>query len=182
MKRKSERTPSIGHAALEILEGLGEATLETFFPRNYSYTAIWRPLLGLERSRKITRRTVSTILWRLQREGLVARTGARKNTVWRLTPAGEAQLHGSQRNMPANAISDGITRLVIFDIPEYERRKRTAIRTELMACGFRHFQKSVWMGECPLPKSFVALVDDLELAGKVHIFSVREKGTIGALD
>lgn len=181
MEKRNKRTYSITHAALEILGGLGEATLETFFPRNYSYTRIWRPLLGLERSKTITRRTISTILWRLQHEGLIARTGARKNTVWRLTPVGDAMLRGKGKEMSENCASDGITRLVIFDIPEYERKKRTAVRAELIACGFHHFQKSVWMGECPLPQSFITLVDDLELAGKVHIFSVRERGTISGL-
>lgn len=182
MKKRSERAHSIGYAALEILGGLGEATLETFFPKNYSYTRIWRPLLGLERSKRITRRTISTILWRLRCEGLVERKGATKNTVWHLTPAGEARLRGSEKNVLESHASDGITRLVIFDIPEYERKKRAAIRAELIGCGFRHFQKSVWMGECPLPKSFIMLVDDLELAGKVHIFSVRERGTIDGIN
>lgn len=180
MKKQDRKKYSIGRATLEILHGLGEATLETFFPRKYSYTRIWRPLLGLERSKKITRRTISTILWRLQREGLIARTGATKNAKWRLTPAGNVRLNEAEADRES-PMSDGITRLVIFDIPERERKKRTTVRAELVACGFHHLQKSVWMGDCPLPASFIALLDDLGLAGQVHIFSVREKGTIAGL-
>ena len=73
---------------------------------------------------------------------------------------------------------DGITRLVMFDIPEYERKKRTAIRTELVGCNFQQLQKSVWIGSCPLPEDFIALIDELKLKNNIHIFSVREKGTI----
>ncbi|OHA03500.1 MAG: hypothetical protein A3J58_03240 [Candidatus Sungbacteria bacterium RIFCSPHIGHO2_02_FULL_52_23] len=178
MKNQEEKKYSIGRATLEILGGLGEATLGAFFPRKYSYANMWRPLLGLERSRKITRHTVSTILWRLQREGLIVRMGGRKNAKWRLSPAGRARVDQVEANIENN-VSDGITRLVIFDIPERERQKRTAVRAELITCGFRHFQKSVWIGDCPLPVSFITLLDDLALAGKVHIFSVREQGTIG---
>lgn len=181
MEKQGGKKYSIGRAALEILHGLGEATLEAFFPRKYSHTRIWRPLLGLERSRKITRRTVSTTLWRLQREGLIARTGATKNAKWRLTPAGKTRLDEADVGMEYPA-SDGITRLVIFDIPEREREKRTAVRVELIASGFHHLQKSVWMGDRALPLSFIVLLDELELDGKVHIFSVLEKGTIGRID
>lgn len=178
MKKWNRSSGSIGHAALEILAGLGEATLEGFFPRKYSYARIWRPLLGLERSRKITRKTISTVLWRLQREGLVMRTGAKRNAKWRLTSAGKIRLEDAEEDRKSH-ISDGITRLVIFDIPERERRKRDMVRAELISCDFDQLQKSVWMGEHPLPKHFITLLDDFGLAGKVHIFSVRERGTIG---
>ena len=158
MKKKDQNHYSIAHAALEILGGLGEAALETFFPRNYSYTRIWRPLLGLERSKRISRRTVSTILWRLQREGLVARTGARKNAIWRLTSEGSAALQKKKMEPVETQVSDGITRLVIFDIPEYERKKRTAVRIELVACGLRKLKKISQFLLSPVKKMIMPLI------------------------
>lgn len=168
---------SIGQAILEKLDEFGEAALKVWFPRKYSYTRIWRPLLGLERSRRITRKTVSTMLWRLKQQGLVEWRGKKRGAAWRLTREGKEYMRKAA-DARARSASDGITRIVAFDIPERERGKRDTIRAELVACDFRQLQKSVWIGECPLPQDFVRLLDDLNLAGKVHVFSVREKGTI----
>ncbi len=173
---------SIGGAILSLLAEFGEGTLDVFFPRKYSYTRIWRPFLGLERSKKVTRATVSTMLWRLKQQGLVERVGETKSRMaWQLTGAGKKHLEQAAQDAPTVRKSDGIARLVIFDVPERERTKRNIIRAELVGCGFRQLQKSVWMGNHPLPQDFITLVDDLGLAGKVHIFSIRETGTISGL-
>ena len=74
--------------------------------------------------------------------------------------------------------SDGIMRLVIFDIPEKERKKRRALRAELISFNFSQLQKSVWAGENPLPEDFLSFLDELNLKNKVHIFSVRKHGTL----
>ena len=73
---------------------------------------------------------------------------------------------------------DGITRLVIFDIPEKERRKRNILRVELVTYDFKMLQKSVWIGATPLPEDFIHKLDKLNLKNKVHIFSVQEYGTL----
>lgn len=169
---------ALPQAVLEKLAELGEGTLDVFFPKNYAYTAFWRPVLGLDRKKKIPRRTISTILWRLKQQGLVERTGAKKIARWRVTPEGRDYLHPSEPMQNKNRLSDGITRLVIFDIPEQERKKRDLIRAELVGCQFTQLQKSVWMGQFPLPEDFITLIDTLELNGKIHIFSVRDPGTI----
>lgn len=172
---------SIGRAILEILGEVGVGTLEVFFPRKYSYTRIWRPLLGLERARALTPKTVSTVLWRLKCEGLIVRVGSKKKARWELTTMGNERRQETIRLLNQKKKSDGVMRLVIFDIPERERKKRDILRAELIECDFQQLQKSVWQGEHPLPESFVGLLDELALADKVHIFSVREKGTIAGL-
>ena len=179
MMKSSTKRYSIGHGVLKVLGDIGEVTLNSVFSRKYSSARLLYSLLGLERSRKINRRTISTILWRLKRQGLISRVGANKNAVWHLTSAGKTQLRQAVRDLKEHVISDGITRLVIFDIPERERKKRTIVRAELIACNFQQLQKSVWIGECPLPEDFIKFLDAMGLAEYVHIFSVREKGTIG---
>ena len=168
-------------AILACVAELGETTLNGFFPSKYPHAAIWRPLLGLERGEKIKRRTISTILWRLQQQGLVERTGAKKTAKWRVTPHGMEKLNQKEAQSRSKPVSDGIMRLVIFDIPENERRKRDVIRAELIGYGFEQLQKSVWIGRCPIPEDFIILMDTLMLNGKVHIFSVRDQGTIGEI-
>ncbi len=164
---------------LERLGELGEITLESFFPSKYSYTRIWRPLLGLDRPRRITRHAVSMSLWRLQKQGLVRRSVRKKASSWIMTPAGKKYLRDQEEMADRRAWKkDGIVRLVIFDIPERERRKRDMIRAELVGCDFQPLQKSVWMGDHPLPEDFVRLINEINLSAYVHIFSVREQGTI----
>ncbi len=162
-----------------ILEKIGEAgvlTLDAFLPRQYSYTLPSRKLLGLDSYPKATPRTISALLSRLKRQGLVVRHGAPGRSSWTISKKGVVWLKSNP--MPEVPAKDGISRLVIFDIPERERKKRDTVRAELIASHFRKLQKSVWIGENPLPEDFIALVDDLRLKGKLHIFSIRESGTI----
>ena len=171
------RSP-LTNLVIEKLLEFGEGTLDAFFPKNYSYAAIWRPLLGLDKKRKkVTRHNLSSILYRLQQQGLVERKGQIRKSLWCVTERG--MTHLAREKVKREEIQkDGVTRLVIFDVPERERNKRDMIRAELVECNFQQLQKSVWIGECPLPKTFVTLIDDLQLKSSVHIFSVREKGTI----
>lgn len=170
---------SVARVILEKLQELGEGTLDAFFPRNYAYTAFWRPLLGLDKPRKITRHTISMNLSRLRREGLVARLGTGRKSRWQLTAKGKKSLAKHPKHVESSSVrKDGITRLVIFDIPERERRKRDLLRVELLCCKFRQLQKSVWIGEYPLPEDFILLLDSLHLERNVHIFSIREEGTL----
>jgi len=172
------RKDSIAYGALSLLGEFGEGMLDAFFPAKYPYTALWRPLLGLDRAKRLKKGTVGATLWRLKQEGLVERIGAKKIARWRLTPKGAAELKRESSSRPMQPVSDGIVRLVVFDIPEYDRRKRDVVREQLIGCGFRQLQKSVWIGDCPLPEEFITLIDELELYGNVQIFSVRERGTL----
>ena len=162
------------YAVIERLRELGEGTLDAFFPETYSYAAVWRPLLGLERKR-VDRHTISSALWRLQRQGLVERSGVRRQSLWRLTRKGRELGLERNKSLPREVLKpDGIVRLVIFDIPERERKKRDSIRAELMGYDFWQLQKSVWIGKCALPKSFTKLIDELDLVKNVHIFSCNK--------
>lgn len=73
---------------------------------------------------------------------------------------------------------DGIQRIVIFDVPERDRRKRDVLRLELVSSGFKQLQKSVWTGDRPVTKDFITLLDDLRLHDNVHIFTIQRKGTL----
>lgn len=164
--------------------------LQIFFPPGYSYTDPSRRLFGWDRrcrhrfdsAQKVS---ISGILSRLRREGLVARDGARKTSVWRITGKGTRYLRvlsvavdplpKSDYIVPKK---DGKLRIVVFDIPERERRKRNWLRTQLVACDFEPLQKSVWTGTRPLPEKLIEEIDALDLGAYVHIMSIGEKGTL----
>ncbi|MEK7082719.1 MAG: hypothetical protein AAB972_00985, partial [Patescibacteria group bacterium] len=86
MQKEQERKTSLVQATLMIMGELGMVTLDGFFPAQYSFARLWRPLLGLDRARKLKKKTISTTLWRLKQQGLVMCTGLNKNASWHLTP------------------------------------------------------------------------------------------------
>ncbi len=173
-KGSRNRALTITRCILVHLAELGEGTLDSFFPAKYPEARMWRNLLGLEPSYCFRRDSFRTLLSRLQAQGLVTRAASNQDR-WCLTSHGWAHVRHQPGALPQ---SDGVRRLVIFDIPERERKKRNALRLELLAAGFTQLQKSVWSGYQPLPKDFTELVDELRLRSHVHIFSVRDAGTL----
>ncbi|MFY9462807.1 MAG: hypothetical protein WAP52_01335 [Candidatus Sungiibacteriota bacterium] len=181
---------SLTYDILEHLAEGGRIMLEAFFPPGYSYTDPSRRMFGWDRrcrhrftpAQKIS---ISGILSRLRREGLVARDGARKTSSWHITGRGRGHLRvlsvtanplpKSEHNIPKK---DGKLRIVVFDIPESERRKRDWLRTQLLACDFEPLQKSVWTGTRPLPEELIEEIDALDLGACVHIMSIGQKGTL----
>ncbi|MDP3935353.1 MAG: hypothetical protein Q8Q46_04020 [Candidatus Giovannonibacteria bacterium] len=160
---------------LKTIGNLGFATLDSFFPKKYPQARVWRQLLRLDSDYQFKRQTFSIILNRLQKQGLVER----KNNKWGITNLGKKFIKNIKTtdvfNLPKK---DGVLRLVIFDVPERERRKRDWLRLELIACDFKPLQKSVWKGDRPLPQDFLENLEELNLLSHVHIFTVRNKGTI----
>lgn len=170
---------TLSRLILEHLAEVGTGMVSSFFPAKYPEARLWRELLGLGDGYRFRRETFSALLSRLQSQGLVARSGPRWASTWRLTEKGALYLSDlSRRGKDGRLRTDGVHRLVAFDIPEKERSKRDAIRLELVAAGFTQLQKSVWYGERPLPSDFMELIDALNLSRHVHIFSVRERGTL----
>ncbi|OGZ00343.1 MAG: hypothetical protein A3C11_00390 [Candidatus Sungbacteria bacterium RIFCSPHIGHO2_02_FULL_49_12] len=167
-------TKTITRVILEKIAEVGEGVLDTFFPAKYPEARLWRELLG-NKNQKFTRSSFSTILSRLRAQGLVERRGSRKEALWRISLKGTMYLRKPDGRPPK---SDGIQRLVIFDIPEKMRSKRYAIRANLIMNNYHPLQKSVWIGATPLSNNFIELLDTLELKSYVHIFSVRERGTL----
>ena len=168
--------PTLSRLILERIADAGKVALSSFFPAHYPEARLWRSLLGLDATYRFQRETFASLLSRLQNQGLVVRTGRHHQSFWQLTTRGK--IYMNQKNEARKIESDGIGRLVIFDIPEKERRKRDTIRMELISIGFQQLQKSVWYGEHPLPRDFVTLIDSLSLQPHVHIFSVRQSGII----
>ncbi len=180
---------SLTRDILEHLAESGKGLLGVFFPPGYSYTDPSRRILGLDRpcrhrfdpSQKLS---LSTILSRLRKEGLVARDGAKKKSSWRITRKGKERLRISvvAESLPKVGYmlpkKDGKVRIVMFDIPERQRRKRDWLRMQLLACDFEPLQKSVWTGARPLPEELIEEIDALDLGAYVHIMSIGEKGTL----
>ena len=172
MRSKSRKT--LTGVILQTISEVGEATLDSFFPAKYPEARLWRELLGSPKQ-EFSPRTFSAILSRLRSQGLVEKRKARGRYIWRISTKGKSHLRHQEIDKPK---SDGIKRLVIFDVPENMRAKRVAIRAGLIANGFKMLQKSVWLGTSPLADEFIEMLDGLELKPHVHIFAIRGSGTL----
>ena len=179
-KNKADQTilnqkPTLTFMILKKIFEMGVVALDSFFPAKYPEARLWRCILGLDSSHKFSKPTFEAILSRLQKQGLVERQLGK----WSITALGKT-FFGKMRfkrktELPAR---DGIMRLVIFDVPERDRKKRLWLRLELTACDYQLLQKSVWVGYCPLPQEFFEALEYLNLRNQVHIFSVNKIGTL----
>ena len=68
--------------------------------------------------------------------------------------------------------------IVIFDVPETQRRKRDWLRGTLVQLGFSKLQQSVWMGKNKLPKEFLQDLETFQILKYVEIFSINKIGTL----
>ena len=137
---------------LEFLAEGGWVMLDSLYPKNYPQSQLARDLLGLDTrrtSKEKTKRSLSSILSRLKREGLAERHGSKKYAKWTITPKGKRhvkevtpRIFPSVRILPA---SDGILRLVAFDIPKQKEKSGTGSAKNSLDAATRCFKKaSLW--------------------------------------
>jgi len=68
--------------------------------------------------------------------------------------------------------------IVIFDIPEYQKSKRSWLRVALKNLDFSLVQKSVWIGKNKIPNEFLGDLYKLNLVPYVQIFEVAKLGSL----
>jgi len=109
----------------------------------------------------------------LKRKGLVEKKKGKNSNCssWRLTGTGKEKMILMGR--PYEAKKDGVRRIVIFDIPETQRKKREWLREELRRFNFEMIQKSVWIGESALPGDFI---EDLRYLGLLDFVNIYRLG------
>ena len=71
--------------------------------------------------------------------------------------------------------------IVVFDIPEKNRRLSGWLREVLKNLDFRMIQKSVWIGKTKIPKEFLNDIFKLKLENFVEIFEISKTGSLKQL-
>lgn len=124
-----------------------------------------------------------TTLARLKHQGFIAReTGG----IYRIVRKGYDQLKKLRlkKSLPKHTVTKSLHRkakydtVVVFDIPEKQRRSRGWLRSELRSLGFALLQKSTWIGSGPIPKDFIVALKELNILTCVHIFAIKKSGTL----
>lgn len=132
------------------------------------------------------RRTFSSILSRLKKDGLIATTRQESTRYIKITPRGVKKLgHFAMKkysDTPPRPIypkeKGREVILIMFDIPERQKHKRAWLRRTLEMLEFRILQKSVWIGTTKIPGLFL---DDLKQYGilpYVEILAITKSGTL----
>ncbi len=65
--------------------------------------------------------------------------------------------------------------IIIFDIPEKQRKIRNWLRNQLKIWDFEMVQQSVWVGKGPLPRKFTDHLKMLGVHKNVKMFSIIQK-------
>lgn len=182
---------------LEILESMVFATADLFDVFTSSYSEAYRKARKLMLYGPPSRKSIIeplresqrfyNLLYYLQKEGLIKKNNEAK-TSWFITKKGKEKLRKlkeqQKRIIPNKNYyaekSDDI-KIVIFDIPEKERRKRSWLRESLLNLNFSMLQESVWMGKSKLPSQFMEDIKELGLSSYIEIFSIAKAGTIRQL-
>lgn len=171
---------TITRTILAHLAEAGPLVIDALIPP-HPKSRLARALLGLDRRRyrssREAKHTFSSILNRLRREGLVARRGPKRHSVWLLTGKGKTVLKAVRPAPPKRVYHlpppDGVIRLISFDIPEKLRQHRYWLRAELIACDFEPLHKSVLVGKRALPEELIAEFEARGLTQYVHIVSCK---------
>src|SRR3972149_7256207 len=87
--------------------------------------------------------SIACTLNRLKREGSIEEVKIDGKEIYKLTPKGKLKIfHAYTVKKPR---WDGKWRIVIFDIPENQKKKRELFRSKLKYLGFNKLQNSVWI-------------------------------------
>lgn len=196
-----------GELTLRILEHIGDAAIGMFDLisafLDAGYGASTGKILsefdkkGGERSRKnaeyskmkLQRQRFSTMLCRLRNDGLIEEKINKNKPHVQLTSKGKQYFEMLKKRrsdaLPDTRykcnLKDGRFAIVVFDIPERERRKRAWLRLALKNIGFNLIQKSVWAGKVKIPENFLEDLRELQLIEHVEIFEISKTGSLQQL-
>lgn len=165
----------MGALVEEILNDLVDLA---FHPYKIVYGAI---------PKEISRKNARVAMHRLEKKGFIERGLSEDEICIRLTKKGIEELaKRKQREKERKLIKakpkkekwDGCFRVVVFDIPEENKRIRNVLRQTLKVLEFKPLQKSVWISKRNYTEELRMWVRDLKLSEFVLIFETKDLGIL----
>lgn len=115
--------------------------------------------------------SVRTILWRLQKKGLVKK----KEKKYCLTLEGSKIIKiFHTKKIKKTESWDGKWRIVMFDIPERKREWRDWLRWQLLIWEYKPLQKSVFIGKQALEEDFYSKIIEQGLNQFIKLITIGE--------
>lgn len=151
---------------------------------NYELSKIERKRIKHEEEKELKQKYYN-LLYKLEEDGLIKVEIKNKSRLFSLTADGKRKLDKLKIKIddrlpsPAGYNGEkGNLAIVVFDIPEKERRKRGWIRDVLKNIGLRMIQKSVWVGKVKIPEEFLKDLFRLKIIDFVEIFEINKTGSL----
>ncbi len=121
---------------------------------------------GKLRFRPIPRATYYATLNRLEKRGMILKKKSGSRSAYFLTAKGRGLLHKpiQKRNR-----QDGLSTIIIFDIPEEKSRQRTIFRRHLQRSGYINLQKSVLIAPFIVTDDIKQIIKELNIRPHVSI-------------
>lgn len=120
--------------------------------------------------KNLDKNTARTILWRLEKKGLIQKTKSGHF----LTTSGKSFYENFRNAEKIKNSWDGKFRIVMFDVPESRKRYRDFIRQKLIRQEYSLLQKSVFIGKRPLEEDFAQWLLEKNLYQHLRIIIVGD--------
>ncbi len=124
----------------------------------------------VKKRQNLSRSTYYQNLYRLKKRGLIEN----KNDSFKLSEKGLSYYKNSHKLIRIK-LNKKNRIILIFDIPENQKKTREWLRRQIKSWDFTMIQKSVWSGFGPLPKEFDKRLKFLKIDKCVKIFKVQIK-------
>lgn len=181
-KERTNLSSKIGLASLALLLGLAERGASALIDllnlgqsRMGMAGAITKGLHGknfwdyYKELKELRENSARTILWRLQKKGLVEKRGKD----YSLTKIG-SQFIKNFRKEKLEKVWDGKWRIVMFDIPEKTKEERNWLRSQLLNSEYKSLQESVFVGKYPLEEDFFKEIINRNLRHFIRLVTIGE--------
>lgn len=131
------------------------------------------------------RKSIGITIKRLEKNGFIQKRIMEDEVCIKLTELGIKKLEEKRNRRKEKALFnlktkqerwDGKWRVVIFDIPETNKRIRQALRETLKVLEFWPLQKSVWISKKNYTKEVRKWVEDLGFSKHILIFETKDLG------
>ncbi|MDI6820733.1 MAG: hypothetical protein QMD65_00955 [Patescibacteria group bacterium] len=176
------KTIIIGLSGIAVLLAFADAAAKTFlsFPdHRTSIGHVWKNLRRypsksvreyFEELKEISGVNLRNILYRLERKGLVRKTG----DGYVATSLGGEVAENVKDLIEKSALWDGRWRLITFDVPEKSRRDRDWLRDILRLYDYKSLHKSVFLGKIPLPEKIYREIYERKMSSYIRLLTVGE--------
>ncbi len=160
----------------DLLE-LGDETFDAIFlsiPKSLREDARLSRLKK-DYERKKMRRSFSQFLYYLKKNGYIKIKNLEKKKAMMLTEKGTRKaLKAKFKGERGKKRKDGKWLMLIFDIPEKERRSRTILREYLCFLKFKMLQQSVWICPFDVSAKLETIIRNYSLDSYIKIFLIEK--------
>ena len=142
---------------------LSEKILKLLFEPKLKYKGMPVSMFGIPDLGIYKKQSLQNSLSKLSTNGYIKKS---EEKIF-ITPEGEKFLKKKFENYKAfkNTFKKDSpkTLIIMYDIPQEEKKKRDWFRFQLKRFGYEMIQRSVWVGPAPLPKEFINYAKSLNL-------------------